>query len=140
MMGGVPAAVLFVILEHGEIGDPQKTEVARSVAGAVERAVFLRVLTPQFEARLACGSILSVFLGAGARLAVSRGDGDHRHDQVVRRGAAQLTAFRRHLRLFLFDLAEIVKRSHKVFEAFAKFVGEGAYLLLLAVADLSDAR
>ena len=60
MVRGVPAALFFVPLEHGEVGDPQEAEVA-----LVEGAVPLGILLPQREPKLSCGGV-DVHTPAGA--------------------------------------------------------------------------
>ena len=54
MMRRVPAIFLVVILEHGKVGDPEKFEIARCVACALERFVLVGILARQFQPRFAC--------------------------------------------------------------------------------------
>src|SRR5881392_369293 len=101
MVCRVPAVLFVVILKHGKVRDPEQFEVARHVAGALERPVFVSVFARQLQTSFAAGGELRLLVGSRAGFSF-RGNGYYRNNKVVRPGAAQLADFCRYLRtLFL---------------------------------------
>src|SRR5258708_13292504 len=88
MMGGVPTIFFVVILEHGEVGDPEQAEVPRRVSGPLECAMAVSIFAREFQAELSGGGKDAVIRPRSRFLQLRRSG--HQDQQVVSLSPAHL--------------------------------------------------
>src|SRR5437016_5612035 len=119
MVRRVPALLSVVPLEHGEVSDPEKTEIMVSVAGLLERfvsgGVFLRQIRTQVAALLA--EVLHVLIHRGGVLWTIEGAGQN--PEVLGSDAGEFENLFRQLRIIL---SKSLRVGHQLHERWSLYV------------------